>query len=290
VITYRIRHATVYGYDSEVSSSYGEVHLLPRDLPNQRCRESSLTVDPHPAGMRHRTDFFGNRAAFFSVLDPHTTLSVTADSVVEVRPAAAPAAGTPWEQAGRRAAADAEAAQFLLDSPMVPAGPELAALAAPLFAPDRPLLDAVAELSTMIHRDFAYLPGATSVRSTIAEILAARAGVCQDFAHLMIGCLRSLGLAARYVSGYLETDPPPGQPRLEGADASHAWVSVWVPGLDGSGGWVDVDPTNDQFVGERHITIGWGRDYQDLPPVKGVIFTDGKRHELTVRVDVIRQP
>jgi transglutaminase-like putative cysteine protease len=281
VVAYRISHATEYGYDSEVSSSYGEVHLLPRDHSTQRCRESTLAISPRPDDLRHRTDFFGNRAAFFSVQSPHTTLSVTAASVVDVAPRVHPEVPdipVPWEKAR-----DVDP-EFVIDSPLVAAGPELAALAEPIFTPGRPLLEAVAGLSGMIHRDFAYEPGATSVHSTIAEVLGARAGVCQDFAHLMIGCLRSLGLAARYVSGYLETDPPPGRPRLAGADASHAWVSVWVP----DNGWVDIDPTNDTFAGERHITIGWGRDYQDVPPVKGVIFTAGRRHELSVRVDVTR--
>lgn len=276
---YTVSHATEYGYDSEVSSSYGEVHLLPRDTTTQRCRESTLSIRPRPDDLRHREDYFGNRAAFFSVQRPHTTLSVTASSVVEVTAPDRPETVVPWEKAR-----DVDLVEYVIDSPLVAAGPELAALAEPVFTPGRPVLEAVAGLSSLIHRDFAYEPGVTSVRSTIAEVLAARAGVCQDFAHLMIGCLRSLGLAARYVSGYLETDPPPGRPRLAGADASHAWVSVWVPEV----GWVDIDPTNDRFVSDRHITIGWGRDYRDVPPVKGVIFTAGDRHELAVRVDVTR--
>ncbi len=281
MVAFHVSHSTEYGYDSEVSSSYGEVHLLPRDLSTQRCRESTLAISPQPDDLRHRTDFFGNRAAFFSVQSPHTSLSVAATSIVEVEPPVVPESVGPWEKARE---VDPDAAAFVIDSPLVATGPELVALAEPSFPPGRPLLEAVAGLSANIRRDFAYEPGATSVRSTIAEVLEARAGVCQDFAHLMIGCLRSLGLAARYVSGYLETDPPPGRPRLVGADASHAWVSVWVP----ENGWVGIDPTNDTFIGGRHITIGWGRDYQDVPPVKGVIFTAGGRHELSVRVDVTR--
>jgi len=290
--TYQITHTTEYRYDSEVSSSYGEVHLLPRDLPTQRCRDASLTIDPRPQDLRYRTDFFGNRAGFFTVFTAHTHLSVTAASVVEVdgRGGDIPLfADQPWEVTRERLRAlddDAalEAAPFVFDSPLVAAAPALASLAEPSFTPGRPLMEAVADLSSRIHREFGYEPGSTSVHTSLAEVLETRAGVCQDFAHLLIGCLRSIGLAARYVSGYLETDPPPGREKLEGADVSHAWASVWVPGA----GWVDVDPTNDRFVNDRHITTAWGRDYQDVSPLKGVIFTAGAEHELKVSVHVQR--
>ena len=177
-----------------------------------------------------------------------------------------------------------EPTDFLLDSPLVAASPELADYAGPSFSSERPALEALFDLAQRIHADFDYLPGSTSVTTTVGEVLAARKGVCQDFAHLAIGCLRSLGLAAKYVSGYVETEPPPGKERLQGADVSHAWAALWVPG----GGWVDIDPTNQQFVDDRYVTAAWGRDYADIPPLKGVIFTKGLEHELDVVVDVVR--
>jgi transglutaminase-like putative cysteine protease len=197
------------------------------------------------------------------------------------------AATMPWAEAAHRARTETggealEARQYLLDSPLVAASPALAAYGAASFPADRPLNDAVSDLVSRVHRDFAYRSGATSVTTTLAEVLDRRAGVCQDFAHIVTGCLRSLGLPARYVSGYLETDPPPGMPRLQGADSSHAWASVFVPGV----GWIDMDPTNDVIVGDRHVTTAWGRDYGDVPPLKGVIFTDATEHELHVSVDV----
>jgi transglutaminase-like putative cysteine protease len=287
VTTYRITHRTEYRYESEVSSSYGEMHLLPRDLDSQTCRSSSVTIEPPPHELHKRADFFGNRTAYFSILVPHTNLTITTTSVVEVDSVAdlPMFAAQPWEAVrdALRAGDDVDAVQFALDSPLVPASAALAELAAPSFTAGRPVLEAVAALSHRIHDEFAYEPGATNVRTTVEEVLARRAGVCQDFAHLLIGCLRSLGLAARYVSGYLETDPPPGRDRLQGADRSHAWASVWLPGSS----WIDVDPTNDRFVGPRHVTTAWGRDYGDVPPLKGVIYTEGVEHELSVKIDVV---
>ncbi len=285
--TYRIVHTTEYRYESQVSSSYGEAHLLPRELPGQRCSSRSLVIDPPPHDLRQRSDFFGNRASFFTILVPHLELSVTATSVVAVeRSAGDPSlfGDVPWESVRDQGRDDPEVQDFALDSPLVKAAPALAALAAPSFTPGRPVLEAVAELSGAIHRDFTYDTAATTVTTTIAEVLERRAGVCQDFAHLLIGALRSIGLAARYVSGYLETMPAPGQERLAGADRSHAWVSVWVP----EAGWIDIDPTNDRFVSDRHITTSWGRDYKDVPPLKGVIFTASKDQDLHVAVDVQR--
>jgi transglutaminase-like putative cysteine protease len=290
--TYRITHSTEYRYESEVSSSYGEVHLLPRDLPHQQTLSRSLSILPAPHDLRPRSDYFGNRASFFTILVPHVQLTVTATSVVAVQPHAesVPLIGDgAWEVArdALRAGDDpaaVDAVEFSLDSPLVAGAPALAALAATSFTPGRPLLGAIAALAAHIHTEFEYDTEATDVGTPLAEALERRAGVCQDFAHVLIGALRSIGLAARYVSGYLETDPPPGEERLTGADASHAWVSVWVP----EAGWVDVDPTNDRFATDRYITTGWGRDYQDVAPVKGVIFTTGTTHELDVAVDVTR--
>jgi transglutaminase-like putative cysteine protease len=290
-MAYEVTHRTEYRYPSTVSSSFGEIIMLPRDLPGQACVRSELVIDPAPHDLRQRIDFFGNRVAYFAVLAPHTRLSVTATSLVRVHgrlAEASPALEIGWEQARDQLRADTvgellEARQFVLDSPLVTLSEQLAEYAAPSFPPGQPVLAAVTDLASRIYRDFEFLPGATEVKTTIDEVFARRAGVCQDFAHVAIGCLRSLGLAARYVSGYLETRPPPGKARIAGADVSHAWVSAFVPGA----GWVDVDPTNDQLVNDRYVTTAWGRDYTDVPPLKGVIFTEGDVQDLRVSVDVI---
>jgi transglutaminase-like putative cysteine protease len=287
---YRVTHRTAYRYAEEVSASFGQMHLLPRDTAGQTCQASRVVIDPVPEYLRERTDFFGNRAAFFAIHAGHTSLSVTTTSDVAVgQPETLGLLGVqPWEQVRDSTAAGGdngwEPIDHLLDSTLVAASPALADYAEVSFTPGRPVLDALGELAMRIRADFEYEPGSTSVTTTVDEVLAARKGVCQDFAHLAIGCLRSLGLAARYVSGYLETQPPPGRERLQGADVSHAWAALWVPG----GGWVDVDPTNRQFVDDRYVTTAWGRDYADVPPLKGVIFTEGLEHELEVVVDVVR--
>ena len=280
-------HTTEYVYESEVSESYGELYMLPRDTPGQVCRSTRVRIDPAPHGYRERRDFYGNRVAHFAVLDAHTLLSVTAESVVDVTGGLPLPADEPWETARHRLRVDlgddiVEARGFLLDSPKVVGSPAVRHYAGESFRPGRPLVEALAELTSRIHADFAFDPGSTSVRTTVSEVLERRSGVCQDFAHLAVGCLRSLGLAARYVSGYLETRPPPGRPRLVGADVSHAWASVFVPGS----GWVDIDPTNNRFVSDRYVTTAWGRDYGDVPPLKGIIYTESKKNELRVSVDV----
>ncbi len=293
-MTYRVTHRTEYRYESEVSSSYGELHMLPRDFSGQTCRESRLRIEPEPHDYRERTDFYGNRTAYFAVLEAHTRLSITAESVVDVdlagrRGGLNLAGDQPWEVARDRlrldrAGALLEGRDFLLDSPMVAVSPEILAYAEPSFPGGRPIVEALADLTSRINRDFTFKPGSTSVGTTLTELLERRQGVCQDFALLAIGCLRSLGLAARYVSGYIETFPPPGRPRIVGADVSHAWASALVPGA----GWVDFDPTNDQFVNDRYVTTAWGRDYRDVSPVKGVIYTESTKDEMEVSVDVLR--
>jgi transglutaminase-like putative cysteine protease len=315
-MVYQVTHRTEYRYESEVTASYGQLHLLPREMPGQVCRKAEVVIEPEPLDYRDRRDFFGNRAGYFAVVAPHTHLVVTAASIVDVsgRQATLPLlADQPWEHVrdrlralsgavvpgrpmpgepgaagvlGRSTSVDdaaLDARQFTFDSPKVAASARLAAFAAPSFRPGRPLLEGLHDLAHRINRDFAYEPGATSVRSTVDEVLEQRAGVCQDFAHLIIGCMRALGLAARYVSGYLETRPPPGRERLQGADVSHAWASVFVP----DGGWVDIDPTNDQFVNDRYVTTAWGRDYADVTPLQGIIFTESSRTEMDVAVDVV---
>lgn len=292
---YQVTHRTFYRYQTEVTDSYGQLVLLPRTFAGQQCEESRVVIGPTPDDYRERADHFGNRAAFFAIHSPHRSLEVTATSVVDTsgRGLAPLLPVDAWEQIRDRLhngapglpdAAVVEAREFTLDSPLAGASPELSDYARPSFTPGRPVLDALADLSQRIHTDFTYEQGVTTVSTSAVEVLGRRRGVCQDFAHLMIGCLRSVGLAARYASGYLETHPPPGQPRLAGADASHAWASLFV---GATVGWVDVDPTNRQFVDGRYITTAWGRDYTDIPPLKGVIFTEGVDHELDVDVDVV---
>jgi transglutaminase-like putative cysteine protease len=292
MVLYRVTHRTEYHYESEVSASYSQMHLLPRHTAHQSCRTSGIRVEPVATHTRERIDHFGNRAMYAEVLVPHLVLAVTATSMVDVAdPTRRLAPPVAWETASGAFSSNVwrdpellEAAPFALDSPMVAASEVLLDYARPSFSPGRDLLDAVAHLCGRIHTDFEFKPGATTVQTTLPEVMSRRAGVCQDFAHVAIGCLRSLGLPARYVSGYVETDPPPGRPKLQGADVSHAWISAFAPG----DGWVDIDPTNDQFVGSRYVTTAWGRDYGDVPPVKGVIYTRGATRELRVRVDVAR--
>jgi transglutaminase-like putative cysteine protease len=289
--TYRVTHRTEYEYEREVTSSYSQLHLLPRDVPGQRCRTADVTVVPTPEDYRERADFFGNRVVYLAIHHPHRALAVTATSVVEVeeRPIGLSLFGQrPWEEArdavhGGRVADPVDAAQFVLDSPLVEVADTYRAYAAASFTPQRHLLEAVTSLCSRIHDDFAYAPGSTSVTTPLAEVFEQREGVCQDFAHVGIACLRSLGLPARYVSGYLETNPPPGRAKLSGVDGSHAWFSVLVP----DAGWLDVDPTNDQLVSSRYVVTAFGRDYNDVPPLNGVIYTEGKTESLRVLVDVV---
>jgi transglutaminase-like putative cysteine protease len=292
--TYRVTHRTEYKYQSQVSSSYSQLHLLPRDLPGQHCRTADVIVSPTPDDYRERADFFGNRVVFLAIHQPHTALTVTATSVIEVeeRPDGLSLFGQrPWEEArdavlGGRVPDPVDAAQFVLDSPLVEASDAYREYAAASFSPRRHLLDAVTSLCSRIHADFAYAPGSTSVTTPLAEVFDQREGVCQDFAHVGIACLRSIGLAARYVSGYLETNPPPGRAKLSGVDGSHAWLSVLIP----DAGWLDVDPTNDQLVTSRYVVTAYGRDYNDVPPLNGVIYTEGKTDSLRVLVDVVALP
>ncbi|MDQ1442214.1 MAG: hypothetical protein QOG97_2442 [Acidimicrobiaceae bacterium] len=287
---YRVAHTTAYHYEDDVTSSYGQVQLVPREIPGQTCARQEVRIDPVPADYQERSDFFGNRFAYFEISSVHRDLSVTTTSWIEIStPArrdllgAIEATGTPWEAA--RVITEPEGRQFLLDSPLVTTSADLAAYGRLSFTDGRPIVEALDDLAHRVHGDFAFKPGATLVSTTAQEVLLIKAGVCQDFAHLVIGCMRSLGLAARYVSGYLETNPPPGRPRQQGADVSHAWASVLVPGM----GWIDLDPTNSQLVNERYVVTAWGRDYSDVPPLKGVIFTHGTTLDLEVMVDVIRE-
>jgi transglutaminase-like putative cysteine protease len=289
-ITYRVVHKTEYSYTEVVSPSYGQLYVLPRDHQDQTCVSARVVVDPPADDYREHTDFFGNRVAYFAVQAPHRELTVTADSTVVVsdRRGVSPViVEQPWEEVVEllvtdRGADFLDARMFVLDSPLVARSDALGDYARESFTAGRDLRGAVGELSSRIHADFAYRPGSTSVSTPIEEAFDQRSGVCQDFAHVAIGCLRALGLAARYVSGYLESAPRPDGSSLSGTDVSHAWLSVFLPDT----GWVDVDPTNAQFVDHRYVTTAWGRDYCDVRPLNGIIYTEGLTNKLTVSVDV----
>lgn len=288
MINYRIKHITTYTYDGDVTGSYGLFHLRPLDLSWQRCLDHDVTIDPGPSDVHAHTDAYGNTKSYFHVRHPHRELVITAVSDVAIGAAEVPEERLTigWELARPRERADQQdawqAMDFTLASPMVDLPPEVADYARGSFVPGRALGEAASELMHRIHEDFAYVSGASTVTSRVSDLLRTRSGVCQDFAHFMVACLRSQGLAGRYVSGYLATRPPPGQERLVGADASHAWVSLWVPG----GGWLALDPTNDRITDEAHATVAVGRDYGDVPPVKGVIYTKAKESTMTVSVDM----
>lgn len=287
---YELIHRTRYVYEGAVTVSHHLARLAPRRLPSQICPWHHLTITPTPVGKGVHSDPYGNITAYFEIEGSHTELEVVAHSFVEVQPAPqADASKTPaWEKIRNECLAHSltpgsEAGAFRFASPMVPLAAEFADYARPEFPPGRPILAAVTGLMGKIHREFKFDTRATDVATPVTEVLKKRAGVCQDFAHLMLGCLRSLGLPARYVSGYLETKPPPGKARLTGADASHAWVSAFC---GDEVGWVDADPTNNIIPGEQHITVAWGRDFSDVSPLRGVTLGAGGQ-KLQVAVDVI---
>jgi transglutaminase-like putative cysteine protease len=289
---YSLTHTTTYKYGAAVSLSHHLLRLRPRDLPRQRCLHNELQIEPRPDVLCAHRDYFGNAITFATIEGSHRSLVITSRSQVDVTALAPPRPDqTPaWETAGD-ICPDEDREEFLQNreftfaSPLIKKLPELADYAAPSFLPGRPLLEAVLDLTRRMYGDFKFDPHATNVATPLLEVFKKRRGVCQDFAQLEIGCLRAMGIAARYISGYLETLPPPGKPRLAGADASHAWVSCHCPGT----GWIDVDPTNNLLVSNRHITIAWGRDYSDISPVRGVIMGSGE-HTMEVAVDVIPMP
>lgn len=266
---------------------YHQAHLTPRDTPGQLVRSHRLDITPTPRDRADHIDLYGNRFTYFSVEEPHSVFDVTATSEIEIlkrRPLADPV--TAWEPAARRASADPLASDFLGESPLIGSEPAAAEYAAATFVAGRPLLECVTELNDRIFADFGYHPGWTTISTPLSEVLASRQGVCQDFAHVAVACLRSVGLAARYVSGYIENLPPPGQPGLVGADASHAWASVRAA----DGMWIDLDPTNGLVEPVSHLTVAWGRDYSDVVPLKGVVTAAGGHSEMTVAVEVTRNP
>jgi transglutaminase-like putative cysteine protease len=289
---YRLNHTTIYHYEGVVSLSHHVLRLRPRELAQQRCLHNELQIEPRPDVLCAHQDYFGNPVNFVTIEGSHKRLVITSRSKVQVTVPlpSGPEQSPPWE-AARDISPDGDregflqTREFVYDSPMIKKLPELGAYAASSFPAGRPLLEAVLDLTRRMHTDFKFDPSATNIATPLLEVFKTRRGVCQDFAQLEIGCLRAMGIAARYVSGYLETEPPPGKPRLAGADASHAWVSFHCPGT----GWMDVDPTNNLLVSNRHITAAWGRDYSDVSPVRGVIMGSGE-HSMAVAVDVVPMP
>jgi transglutaminase-like putative cysteine protease len=286
-----VTHSTTYDYQSMVTVSQHLLRLSPRRLRRQFVLAHELLFEPRPSASSQHIDCFGNTVVYASFQGAHRSLKVTARNRLAVAPAFVPEPGeTPaWEVVRTLCRTDRsvralEASEFMYASPLVAPGAAFSEYAEPSFPPGRPILAAVLDLTARIFADFKFDATATTVSTPLAQVLATRRGVCQDFAHLQIACLRSLGLPARYVSGYLETVPPPGLPKLFGADASHAWVAFFCPGL----GWIDVDPTNNLLPSMQHITLGWGRDFGDISPVRGVL-TGGDDHSLSVGVDVIAQ-
>jgi len=291
-VRYKVRHETVYHYGGDVAHSHQLLHLAPRDFARQTCHSRSIKLDPEPSSRREDVDAFGNFVTRLEYDSPHDRLEVLAESAVEVRapllPADEPSAD--WEDvrdtlnySGRALPAEhLEACRFRMESNYVRIKQTFRQYADDCLTPGRPLLQGSEALMHKIHGEFRYAPGSTNIGTSAFEAFTARRGVCQDFAHIMLACLRSRGLAARYVSGYLRTTPPPGaDAALLGRDASHAWVSVFCP----PHGWIDLDPTNDVRVGTDHIVIAWGRDFGDVSPLRGVIVGGG-RHRLSVRVSV----
>lgn len=284
-----LTHITTYAYESDVTVAHHLLRLTPCRLPRQLCLQHALEMTPAPMAMSRHTGYFGNDVTFVTLEGAHRQWRVTARSRLAVGPAFIPdPAETPtWESVRSLCRTDRsrlalEASEFAFASPLVPIDEEFAEYAQPAFTAGRPVLEAVLDLTGRIHNDFSFDPTATTLATPVTEVLKQRRGVCQDFAHLQIACLRSMGLPARYVSGYLETLPPAGQVRLTGADASHAWLAFFCPGI----GWIDVDPTNNLLPSMQHLILGWGRDYGDISPIRGVLVGGGE-HVLDVGVDVL---
>lgn len=289
-MVYRVTHVTSYRYSQPVSICHNEARLTPRSTSHQKLLRSQLLIEPTVSAHDGGTDYFGNSVHWFALQEAHTRLSVTAVSEVDVSPFHPPTAGLsgPWELAAEhvRDERDPEslvAREFTFESPHVRFDADLIAYAEVSFTPGRPLLEAALELTRRINTEFTYQPGSTTVATPLRDVLRSRRGVCQDFAHLQIAMLRALGLAARYVSGYIYTRVSDDGPHLTGADASHAWLSVFCPGF----GYVDFDPTNGCIPSQEHVTLAWGRDFSDTSPLKGVILGGGE-HIVRVGVDVDR--
>lgn len=285
---YEVNHRTRYRYSIPVSFSHHVLHLSPRPFPHQVCHRTALSVSPTPTVQTARTDYFGNPVTYVTLQEQHSELVLHARSVIEVHdtPRPAPAETPPWDWIYPSLEPDftepaRNALQYAFDSPRTSYSVDLRSYAAASFPPGRPVLEGALDLTRRIFEDFNYDKTATTVWTPVDDVFTGRRGVCQDFAHLELACLRSLRVPARYVSGYLLTKAPAGKEKLVGSDASHAWLSVWCP----EHGWIDLDPTNNLMVSVEHVAIGVGRDYGDVSPVNGVIFGGGA-HTVDVAVDV----
>ncbi|GGN15305.1 MULTISPECIES: transglutaminase family protein [Marinomonas] len=290
---YRVRHITEYTYGAPVSLCYNMAHLLPRDTRNQRCLHQKIQINPPPVYQNDGEDYFGNQTFYFSIQEAHKKLVIDVTTDFEI----ASLNVLEWQAQSTLSCGELRAMlnapntpelrmakEYLLDSPQIRRSEDLKAYALSTFADDEPVLQAAMAFTHKIFSEFKFDPSTTTVATPLEQVLKQRSGVCQDFAHLAIGCLRSVGIPARYMSGYLETLPPPGQEKLVGADASHAWFAIFTPDF----GWVEFDPTNDLMPNEQHIVTAWGRDYSDVTPLQGVIFEGGGSQQLAVSVDVRR--
>lgn len=290
---YSVKHITTYKYAARVTNCYNLANLIPRNTQRQKCINSRISISPEPIHTNRRTDYFGNQCFHFEIQQDHIELEITAESLIDIQETNQALnfdLGMSYGDAlnyYREAATNdiIKAREFVLDSPMIKVTEQIAEFAQPSFSLNRPLNSCVAELNKRIFEEFTYTPGFTTIATPLSEVLEHRRGVCQDFAHLEIACLRAMGIPAKYVSGYMETLPPPGQEKLVGADATHAWISYLSP----EEGWIEMDPTNDMRAGTQHIVAAEGRDYYDVTPIKGVIFGGGKGPILEVSVDVSRQ-
>ena len=284
-VIYDVRHRTTFRYEQSVSVSQHVLHLMPRDTARQRRMAFDLTCTPQASVASLAQDYFGNWRHHAAFEKSHEKLMIDARSRIEVVDSNGNSSipALRWEEvlAAMQDSRFADVAEFTFDSPYAESSSAVLHYAETSFTANRSILEAATELTSRIHRDFEYQGGVSDVSTPVSEVLEMRMGVCQDFAHLEIACLRSLGLPARYVSGYLLTRPPEGREKLIGSDASHAWISVWC----GPAGWIDFDPTNDLLPNLEHITIGWGRDYGDVSPINGFIVGGGS-HEIDVAVDV----
>ena len=300
---YRVSHRTTYEYSAEMLDGYSVASLLARETPTQKVISTVLTTTPAVDERDDRSDVFGNQVVQLGIHHPHTQLVVEVTTEVEVQPQLEPRVNPTWEQAAAQTAAvrgrlALDVLPFVAGSRFVPTHVDDRAMAdnrgvvrselfdafAGEFAPGRSILDVIGGVCGRIFRDYRFDPTSTTVSTPLSDVLTQQAGVCQDFAHLAVGAFRVRGLAARYVSGYIETDPPPGEVKTIGADASHAWSAVWIP----EHGWVDFDPTNNIVGPDRHVTVGWGRDYADVAPIRGVVIGPASRQTLSVAVDVAR--
>ncbi|EOQ89398.1 transglutaminase-like protein [Leptospira yanagawae serovar Saopaulo str. Sao Paulo = ATCC 700523] len=288
---FRVIHKTKYSYDDVVAYCHNMAHMYPLTTNHQDCYRTHVTVNPKPVVSSFRRDYFGNQVFLFSVEDPHRFLEVVVESTVRTHQSFDfdLSKSTPWQNIENlihesSLDADLQAIEYIQPSPFIPAKQTYFDFAKAIFTDNKPVLLGAQELTKYIYENFEYDPKATNINTPLEQVLYERKGVCQDFSHLMIAALRSLKIPSRYVSGYLETFPPPGTQKLQGSDATHAWVSVYCPTL----GWFDFDPTNGKLITEEYIITAIGRDYSDVSPLKGILFGGGK-HKLKVEVDVIRE-